>query len=103
MQIPHLLRQKTPCLGLFLAIATKSARFLMPDSLLTTSMLGKFTPPEIGAKSLKGSKPIFIMCGAMVMGPIEPSKMTEPSATPLATCWCTMLPPAPALFSTMTF
>ena len=41
--------------GAFLASATKSAKFLMPDSLLTTNMLGKFTPPEMGAKSLKGS------------------------------------------------
>ncbi|GAD22295.1 hypothetical protein AVS7_02055 [Acidovorax sp. MR-S7] len=41
-------------------------------------------------------------CGAMVSGPTEPSSSTVPSATPAATCWWAMLPPAPPLFSTTT-
>jgi hypothetical protein len=40
------------------------------------------------------------MCGAIVSGPIDPSSSIEPSAGPLATSWCAMLPPAPALLST---
>src|SRR4030095_2407053 len=36
----------------------------------------------------------------MVSGPTEPNSSIVPSAGPLATCWCAMLPPAPSLLST---
>ncbi len=74
----------------------------MPEFALTTSTFGKYTPPDSGARSLNGSYGSFIMCGAMVNGPIEPSSSIDPSVGPLATCWCAMLPPAPALLSTIT-
>ena len=45
---------------------------------------------------------IVLMCCAMVSGPTEPNSKTRPSAGPAAVNWCAMLPPAPALFSTVT-
>ena len=42
------------------------------------------------------------MLGAMLSGPTEPNNRTLPSAGPVAVYWWAMLPPAPALFSTVT-
>ena len=41
--------------GFFFASATNSARVFTPTPLCTTRTLGKFTPPETGARSLEGS------------------------------------------------
>ncbi|MNT76660.1 hypothetical protein D3C72_2156940 [compost metagenome] len=52
---PAPVEAKSTLPGFFLDSCTNSASVFAPAALCTTSTLGKFTPPEIAARSLNGS------------------------------------------------
>ena len=70
--------------GFFLARAIYSLKFFTPSSGITTKTFGKVTPIVRGAKSFCGSYGNFMRCGAIASGPIDPNKMTDPSAGAVA-------------------